>query len=367
MIQFTDFPTHPPHEGYNNSVVRFKVDEGTPTIATITVSGVVFEVYPNHEGEFYFNFRNIVPTLINAANFADNIIPNGDDYLIPDPDLFHEITAHFEVMTEELDPQATEVTLPFLKSVKQKGERPHTNSDVRLLDHSLNQISRLVYFEGMPFDVSIYSDDDRIIRIVNKRTAIEVLLPLDKGVSRLFLSDGENDAPQGFENDVPLYLGVNELEFWDGDDLKFTLFLDKRPAECAPLLKWFNPSGGWSYWRFAPIYAETTDSRTIERLYGDFENLYNQRWNVSITGKDSVRTRELQMHPLTQNELDYVKYITSSPKVYLFVGDLHQPFEERDWIEVEVQGQMTTTTKGKMKQQVGIEIVMPTQYSQTLW
>lgn len=338
-----------------------------PTIATITVAGIGFEVYPNSEGEFYFNFKNLIPTLINEANFADNVHPNGNDYLLPDPDLFKEITAQIEVMTEEGDPQSTEVILPFLKSVKQKGSRPHALSDFRVLDHSLSQVSHLVYFEGMPFDVSIYSDDTRDIRIKNKKTQMEMTYTFSKGVNRLFISDGENDAPEGFENDIPLYLGVNELEFWEGTTLKFTLFLDKRPANCAPLLKWFNPAGGWSYWRFSPVFMENTNARTIERLYGDFDNLYDSRWNVSITGKDTERTRDIQTDVLTQNELDYIKYIASSPKVYLFTGDPHQPYERKDFIEVEINGNLTTSSKGHMKQQVALQMILPTQYSQTLW
>ena len=363
-IIFTDQPTHPPFHAYNNSVVRFKVDSGVATLAKITITGTVFDVYPDKSGLFYFNFKNIVPVLINQSNFADNVIP-GEDYFLPDPDLYKEITADFEVMMEGAASQTASKTFPFLKSVKQKGERRHTNFDLRLLDHSLNEISYLTYFEGMPFDLCVYSDVTREVTIRNVMTRMQVTRTFTKGVSRIFISSGENESPIGFENDVPLYEGVNQLEFSTGGQNKFTLFLDKVPADCGKLLKWFNPAGGWSYWRFSNLFLEETRARTKERLYGDFDNLYNSRWNVSITGKDVERTQEIFSGLLRSYELEYVKHITAAPKVYLFVGDLHQPYIKEDFIEVEINGTIKTTTKNMMHQ-IGLNMVLPTQYSQTL-
>src|SRR5690625_1569384 len=243
MITFTDQPTHPPYPAYNNTVVRFKVtdEEATPTISTITVGGVSFEVYPDSNGEFYFNFKNIIPSLINKSNFADNVPPPNGNWLQTDPDLYHELTAEFTFILEEGEPEEASMTLPFLKSVLQKGQRRHVNSDIRPLDHSISQLSQVTYFEGMPFDVSIYSDTEREVTIRNAKTQMQVTRTFEKGVNRLFISSGANKAPESFENDVPLYIGVNDLEFIVDGDVRFTLQVDKKPAECGQLLKWFNP------------------------------------------------------------------------------------------------------------------------------
>lgn len=365
-ILITNQPQNPPHNAYNNSIIEFGVDAGIPTAANISAGGHTFEIFPDLNGKFFFNLKSIVAALINENRFNDDIVVNDPAvFLYPDSNLFYELALNIEVLLEEGDPVTTDLNLPFLKSVEQVIRKRYNNSELKILTPAASQVAFLSYFEGMPFDISIYSDVARTVTIENVKTGMSHSLNFSKGVNRIFISNGENDN-LGFENQLPLYLGVNELEFKIGGVIQFTLFLDKKEAECGKLLKWINPSGGWSYWRFMDLHLENVKTGTIDRLNRDFMNLPDSQGNISITGKEAETELQLMSGLANEDERQLLNTLLSSPKVYLYTNELHQPFEKGDFVEVELaNGTFTKSSKNQLSN-LTVKVILPNLYTQTL-
>ncbi len=365
MIVFTEKPINPPHNAYNNSVIEFGVDAGIPSVANITIGDNIFEVFPNAQGQFYFNLKSVVMTLINQDHFSDTIVSTSGSFLFNDSSLFYELVLDIEVILEDGTIQALNSTYPFLKSVEQIIRSRYYDSELKILTPGASQVAHLSYFEGYPFDVSIYSNAARSVTVLNVKTGISTSLNFSKGVNRLFISNGENDNG-GFENNVPLHLGINELEFKIGTTIKFTLFLDKKEAECGQLLKWFNPQSGWSYWRFMDLFLENIQSKTIDRLNADFQNLDKITGNISLTGKETETDKQLFSGLINDQERILLNSILSSPKVFLYTNELHQPFQKFDFSEIEIgNGTFVRSSKNKLNN-FSVKAIYPKIYSQTL-
>src|SRR5690606_16559379 len=109
-----------------------------------------------------------------------------------------------------------------------------------------------------------------------------------KGVNRLFLSNGENDN-LGFEDSLPLYIGINVLEFtWD--DKIETIYVKKMPYECGRYVKFFNQKGGWSYWRMHKDEKITVKSSILDTINSDFENIDKAISRELSTGRRSEQS-----------------------------------------------------------------------------
>lgn len=335
-----------------------------PTAANITAGGHTFEIFPDASGNFYFNFKPIIGALINQDRFRDTIIP--DTFLKFDSSLYYDLAATIEVVLEEGEPVSTEVNLPFLKSVKQKGERPFHDSELKILTPNATEVAFLTFFAGYPFDLSIYSDTDRAVTIKNVNTGMQTVQNFSKGVNRLFISNGEIGNENSFENELPLHYGVNELEFIKDGDIHFTLFLNKREAECGHVLKWLNPQGGWSYWRFLSLYRDDVKTSTKDHIKRDYGNLNFTDSNISITGKNANIEWQLQSGNLDQHEKAVLQSMVMSPKVYLYSNELYQPYELYDFVEVELKDTTYSNTNKMKIGQFNPVILMPSTYTQSM-
>jgi hypothetical protein len=365
-IQITNQPTNPPYPAYNNSIIEFTSDAGTPITADIIVNGYTFEQSADADGIFHFNLKRIIEVLINQNNFSDHIaIDNPADFLFLDQTLFLDVEIEIIISFADDSQESQTFTWPYIKSVIQEGEKQFNNSQLKLLAPYANDICHLTYFEGYPFDISIYSDIARLITITNLRTGLATDLNLLKGVNRLFISNGENDN-LGFESQLPLYLGINELEFKANDQIYFTLLLNKRSPECGNLLKFFNRQGGWSYWNFMDLHVEKTKADTIDRLNSDFNNVDKSRGNFAITGKEAEKSRSLLSGLVQDHEKKLISQLPTSPKVYLYTNELASPFELNDFIEVEVDGGTFSTSNKHQQSVFNLTINLPKIYTQTL-
>lgn len=351
---------------YNNSVIEFGTDVGTPARATILIDDYTFEITPN-QGVFYFNLKEIIKVLINQGNFNDSIeVSNPANYVFPDASLFLEIPFTITVIKTNGDSEILNKTYKYIKSAKQIVRSYFTENDlIKFLTPSKDLKSYVTYFEGYPFDVSIYSNTSRIVTITHKRTATTLDVSLSKGINRLFLSNGENDN-LGFEEQLPLHIGLNELEFKVDNDNKLTLFVTKMQVDCGVYLKWFNQNGAWSYWKFSPIYTESQSNKANKPINSDFLNIEDTIGRVTQTGKKSNNTRNIQSGPMNERERFVVSQVFASPKIFLYNNLELQPFSKVDWKEIDIKAsnQELVNTK-KVLTEYKIKINLPELYTQT--
>ena len=189
---------------YNNIVFEF----GTGTNATITVNGIPFNISSDAENKFFFNLKAIIKAIINKNEFNDTITLN--ETVTLDNTLSRSVEVRFTIDNGE----TTVKSLTFLKSAYQIGSATKSNT-LRVMLPSTS----LTYFDGLPMDFSVYSNVSQSISG----------LQLREGVNRISVAD--LSFPECSETEI---LGVK---------------IKKLPKAKGHYLKWFNQSGGWSYWR----------------------------------------------------------------------------------------------------------------------
>ena len=350
---------------YNNSIIEFTTDVGVGARATILAEGLTFEITPNM-GVFYFNLKEVVSVINNPDNFRDSIVVTTPSaFVFPDPDLYNELDFTITIYKTDGTFETLVKTYNYKKGVLQLVRSKFDVSDViRILSPSTDNVSNITYFEGHPFDFSIYSNAARTVTITNKRTTGTLDITLSKGVNRVFLSNGENDN-LGFEGQLPLYIGVNELELVGGG-VTLTAFIKKVAVSCGVLLKWFNQNGAWSYWRFSPVYKDEIKTKSYKSLNNDFKNIESANNRVSQTGKTAERYLNLTTDYMSENERFIVAQIFSSPKVFYYNNSELQPFELLDWIEIDT-GEVSEEIKNTIDilDEFEVKIELPNLYTQT--
>jgi len=353
---------------YNNSIIEFGVDAGTPVSALLDIDGNEFYLTPNADGNFWFDMKPVVMALINEDMFSDTIeIPDNITYCFEDESLYLEQEISIAVTLDDTSEVTLDRTYTYLKSVIQQIRPIYAQSDLlRVLLPSFDNQKHVSYFEGYPFDVSIYSNAARTVTITNLRTSGTVDVDLVKGINRLFLSNGENDNG-GFEGDLPLSLGKNQLEIDINGTDKVYLTVDKKPVGCGPLLKWFNQSGGWSYWRLLEPIKENEKAKSLDTINKDFYNIEEGVSGMAQSGKEAEDSRYGYTGKMDDNERLVVKELFKSPKVYYYANDPLEPFAITDWKEVSVtDGSKTTKKPRSLHHEYTVEIEMPQIYTQTL-
>lgn len=324
---------------FNNNVVEYNSDSSLiPIKSIITILGEELEITPNTNGVFRYNFKEIVKKLINQNYFRDTIEPEIEtSFVYLDNTVYKELSVEFTIQFNDLSEENITKTYKFLKSVEQletfrqrlvNTENPSIALLTPFTDRS-NKTYFSTYFEGYPFDVSIYSNANRTITIHNKKINESTTMPLLKGVNRLFISDGNNNF--SFEDELPLYFGINELEIRVSSTDYVTLFLKKVESECGVYLKWFNNEGGWNHFLFK-TYSEKRKIKGIGILNQDFDNLIDTEEPEVEMGMDSRDTLKFYSGRLQEYEKRILNGLSESPKIYRYLNCMYQKSESTDWI-----------------------------------
>lgn len=358
-------PSASPLSAYNNTVIEFGLNAGVPARALVFVGTYKIELAP-HNGLFYCNIKELVTLLCNQNAFEDSVsVTSATNYIYPDATLYREQQVLLQVVKTNGDVEQLTKTYPYLKSVTQQVRPLYAdNNSIRLLLPSANEVKQLTYFEGLPLDVALYANANQQLTITNTYTGTSVLVNVAKGVNRWFLSNGENDN-QGFEADVPLYLGLNKLEISNASET-ITLYVDKKPVGCGPYLKWFNRSGGWSYWQCKPVYTQKFKTKSLIGLNRDFYNLEAGISGTAISGKENEVTLEVSTGFMVDYERRQVAELFTSPKVYYYHQEALQPFTVTNWKEVTVaDGSYDMFNSNQKRKEFRLSITMPMEYTQT--
>lgn len=352
---------------FNNVIIEFHTDNVSPAArALVIVENYTVELTPN-QNKFYVNLQQIIAILINSDAFEDVIdIPPGSVFIYPDSELYKEFDVNIEVKLENGDSENTTITMPFTKGVQQivREEIEYSVQEkIKLLLPYTSQVAYAACWEGLPFDISIFSNIARVITIRDKRTLITTDVNLTKGVNRLFFSNGENNF--GFQEDVPLLTNhINELEFLVDGDIYLTLLLQRFDFDCGTYLKWFNENGGWSYWRFAPVHQDEVSSKTEEVINNDFKNIRSAQSNYRVVSKSKESKRTLYTGMLNNDKKRIVESLSYSPKVLLFNSSPYESFSLFNFKEVQISSSKTKLSSKNNSRELQFEIDMPKQYLQ---
>lgn len=362
MITFTKQPNKTLENAFNNQVFEFYAENGMSCKVLISDGTITREINIDAmSGAFYMNAKSSVLSIFNTNNFADVVVPTIISFLINDASLFRSIAYSFTVSYLNGTTENVVITKLYSKAVDNLLKPLAVENAV--FRPFLNN-TYINCYEGLPFDITFYSNIARSVVITNKRTGLSVTKSFTAGVNRLFFSNGENN--KGFELELPLVVGViNQLEFVSGS-LLCTLEVFKH-AECeAPYLKWFNSRGGWSYFRFSKVYQEGLSASNNDFLNNDFDNIETTVSNFQATGKTASNSLALDSDILQANEIDNFVDIFTSPKVFYYATGQNQPMTLYSFKEVSLNSSAIELRNSKFDtHRYDVTIELPSYNTQT--
>lgn len=101
-------------------------------------------------------------------------------------------------------------------------------------------------------------------------------------------------------------------------------------------LKFLNRNGQYRFVGFNKFFEGTEAPQDIGQVNKIFSSIYNAQTNRDNIGKRNERTFTLVSEIVRQEELDIIKDMWTSPRVYLYVGD-GTTDNNRDWVQVTLE------------------------------
>ncbi len=365
---------------YNNDIIRFYGNNALQAVSCKiydTFLKINATIYPNPQGQFYFNFKPYVSALINTRNFDDTTEPNiqadvPSSYIYNFSNgTFTQRNITFKIEYDNDTTESVSYVLSWIAGVQQ----PNNYYNFRLGDLLLLSPFKkdsansyyLKYWQGYPFDIPFYTSNSAI-EIVNETNLLSAEFSVIGYGDRLIVSDGRTNVT--LEDVLPLSEGFNQLRFikntLPGQYDKYVT-LEKIPYQCGVYLKWFNAMGGYSYWLFENTYSIDRSTKHIGEIDRDNSNLEDTFARVATLGKESQDTIRVIAELINEDERGILEGILDSPKVYMFTGKPYSQNGHQNWIEVSLK---TSSARLKNPRQpltnFTFDLELPERYTQTL-
>lgn len=311
------------YPAYNDSFLVFGSDLTNNDRAEISALPALdfpkpFVVYPDSDGKYTFNLKEIAKVGVNKLGFEDSEAFDdaffksiGGNYLSQDItiEVFNSTTS-----------ETLNKTYTFLKSAYQVGDRLNDNP-YQLMTYNQNSIDHyLTYWEGFPFHFTIQRAtnlDD--INIKNIGTGLETgaMTASETSSFRLNVDNNEGDDWTN-QNFLPLTDLVNKLEIYANDVFKSNLFLKKRSNCSGVYLKWLNRQGDYNFWLFDEFYQEQQGASDLDFVgRNEFNNIQDLGSQFRSIGKESQKTLTVKTK-FDAREAEVLSGLIDSPSVQMY-------------------------------------------------
>ncbi len=365
-------------KAYNNDVVElFTSSTLEPLHCDVSAGNLLnARLYPNPDKKFYFNFRPYVAALLNTRNFEDTLHTQLNGY--PESYIYDftegsylELTVKFTIALEGSWFDTATYHLAWFAGVEQLNDYTIlSRHDMLLLSPFRRNTANhnyIKYWEGYPFDISIYNPGNTII-LSNLTTLFNCQFNTSGKVSRIIFSDGRTD--ETLEAFFPMVEGINQVRLkaseTESAEDKF-LTIEKIPYSSGVYLKWLNKYGGYSYWLFENTYSIDRSTKQLGELDRDLYNLEDTMARSIQIGKESQETIKIVAEMLTEHESLIVQDILDSPKIYMFTGKPFSQNSPKNWIEVSLKTGNSRIKNAKQQlTSFNFDIELPQRYTQTL-
>lgn len=232
LIFQTDISTINLLYAFNNNVVIFKSNTSSVSQvkAEVLTNGNTYTIYPNPNGDFWFNFKGIKS--VELANTDETINPDLDVSLVYNWSSFAtlEETVTFKIYLSNSTIETATRSVKWLNGYVNLYDykRNYPNFDLDNGIFLLKPLPLVKYYEGLPFDIGFYKGDNNPFTLKNNSNLIDWTFTAAYKVPRLFFSDGRLDV--SIEDYVSLNEGFNKMTLSSGDnDITVNWSLDETP------------------------------------------------------------------------------------------------------------------------------------------
>lgn len=366
----------------NNIILDFCDDtQRTAAICQVTYNGGLIQtLYPHPDGSFYTNLKEYLNVTVN--DFDDDLnttnlnVTNIDSFVYDWSKIYDSKELKLTITFTNEETEEVTITPYLILGVEQiinykKGGTINGLSNYITSPLKLDTANRfyLKYWDGYPFDFGLTRNipDSRLTQSITNNTngITSPLISTPYDVNRIFLSNG--DTTQTLEDFLPLVDGYNELELQEDNVGNIFIDLWKLPSDCGVYVKWLNEYGSYNYWLFNKEYQEQIRTSSLGNINNDFNNIGDTVSFTKSLGKRTESSLSVVTEHLTANDINVLKGIGSSPKVYLFTGERFTKNTFNDWLEVEVSNGSSVIKDFKNKiPEVAITLELPTNYNISL-
>jgi hypothetical protein len=333
---------------YNNNVVRFYSDNTSldTRYAEVRFGAYVLTLYPNPQGEFYFNFSDFIKNLISVHNLNDdlNLDIQNDGYVYYwSNNILLNTLIEYRIYLSNSTYVSQTRTYVWLAGVLQLEEYKRRyplflNKDNCIMLSPFvkanNNKAYVKYWDGYPFDITIYNKaSNTSIQLINKSNLTNYTFASTGSVNRLAFCDGQ--TTETIESVLPLQYGRNEMQINAGNS---TFYFDvvKEKDNCGVYMKWRNSFGGWNYWLF-PRGIRNRSVKDIGQLENDFENIEDTTSPTVQIGRIAYDTITVTTDVLSEDDMVLISEMIESPTLYMFTGMQYAQNTYFDWLEVSLK------------------------------
>ena len=304
----------------NSWVIKFASDSGiAPSYARVAFLGETFNIDPDLNGDFTFDFYTAISNKVNANNFNDqqNDVDISTVSVYNDGSTYLNVSVTIAIFTTSLQTQTYIQDYRFKTSVldEEAHELGFKNID-SVFDVLLPEVSEEFYTQGtdtQPLDFSLYSQSDTIVQLFNETNGTNKNIDVTEGINRVFLQDGRGNEIGVLTLDE----GLNRIRITSVLDSLNPRYLNItiKGGSCCSVLKWLNLEGGFGYHVFQHK-TEDYSSKTRDFIENDYATFDAYESSTSSTGVDMITLLGFTSIRVGSNELPSLEGLISSPKVY---------------------------------------------------
>lgn len=354
------------HPAYNDSYLKFTSTYTVDDRAVVVLDSLYqFTLFPDENGEYLFNMKEVIKALINDSQFKDTIDSSVAGWGFNDASLYKEITVDIIVYGDGAN-ETVSNTYTFNKAVKQYGDTELTNPHQLMLPSKDGINYHLTYFEGFPIDLPFrFLAATTTIALKNRRTTdtTQNFTSTVAAPYRLFLDKGNTNL--AIEDILKLSDSINNIDIIINGVVASTVELKKAKNQCGRYIKWFNADGSYSYWLFNQWYKQEYVGKEIDRVStNSFNDIYNNQEGINkITGKNGGSSLKLKTL-VTEDEKNHLISLVTSPMVQMWSES--DPYQDGRWIDVKLVSNGFNYANKKSKNQVEVDIELPEVNTQIL-
>jgi len=291
---------------FGNKIIKFHSDVTDKQVAYALIAGV-YKIYPNTDGTFEFNLRELYREKI--YELTNNLLDGSYNYSTPQENEFFGkigytlgIIIYFTDGTSENNDADKPTIYPLAKVM-----RYNEPDNYKFTDNEWKSFAgdKLTFFYGYPFDFTYYQGGGKVVTS-SDGSEYNVNTPV-----RFWLGNGlDNRFSQG-----------GYINIFNNDDAQIGQIKVKVKNCEGILLKWLSPAGTFKYWLFTAKKEIKISAKDNGYYFDNFaDTSTNQNEFISFGKKETKKTYILNTGIIDEYEREYIADIVRSPRVWLYFG-----------------------------------------------
>lgn len=161
-----------------------------------------------------------------------------------------------------------------------------------------------------------------------------------------------------------LTAGEYSYPFYKNGNLLVTHTVIVKAQECTEdkFIKYLDRNGQYRFFPFNSYFEKRDKPNLLGKANKVITSILDSQTNQQNVGYKNERTITLTTDAVSQDELEILSDVFTSPRVYLHIGEGNAD-EEKDWLEVTISGDGIVRRKKMEYGKFQIDVILPEWFS----